>query len=37
MEREEEWNEGLREKLCVCEREWELEKLKVWKLRKIKY
>ena len=41
MEREEEWNEGIGEQLCVCEREWEgkwkLEKLKVWKLGKRKW
>ena len=33
MEREEEWNEWIGEKLAVCERvwegKWELEKLKV--------
>ena len=44
MEQEEKLNEGIGEKLFVCEREWEgkweLEKLKVWKLGKkweIKY
>ena len=37
MEREEEWNERIREKLCVCERECKLGKLKVWKLGKRKW
>ena len=41
MEREEEWNEGIGEKIFVCERKWEgkweMEKLKVWKLGKRKW
>ena len=34
MEREKEWNERIGEKLFVCKREWELKKLKAWKLEK---
>ena len=41
MEREEQWKKRIREKLFVCEKEWEgkweLEKLKVWKLGKRKW
>ena len=42
MEREEEWNEGIQEKLFVCEKErvgrkLGIGKLKVWKLGKRKW
>ena len=41
MEQQKEWNKKIGEKPFVCERgweeKWELKKLKVWKLGKIKW